>query len=298
VTLEPCCHQGKTPPCTKAIIAAGIRRVVAAQRDPFPDVNGGGLAELQAAGVAVEVGVCEQQARRLNAPYHKLLACGRPWTIAKWAMTLDGKIATRTGQSRWISCEASRAVAHALRGRVDAILVGSRTAAIDDPLLTARPVGPKRAVRVVVDSAASLAPDSQLVLTARETPVLVAVSDTAIKENIARLEKSGCDVLVCRGTTHSERLSALLDELGRLRMTNVLVEGGAQLLGACFDAGDVDEVHVFIAPKLAGGADARSPVAGQGVQLLTQVHRLDGMVVERTGDDLYVRGRLLKGPNE
>jgi diaminohydroxyphosphoribosylaminopyrimidine deaminase/5-amino-6-(5-phosphoribosylamino)uracil reductase len=294
VTLEPCCHHGKTPPCTKAVLAAAIRRVVAAQRDPFPAVDGGGLAELESAGVEVEVGVRDQEAARLNAPYLKLLRQGRPWVIAKWAMTLDGKIATRSWDSRWISCEESRAVAHALRGRVDAILIGSRTATIDDPLLTARPAGPRLAVRVVIDSLASLAPESQLVRTALEAPVLVAVSEAAEKGNLRRLEAAGCELFVAPGATHSERLLALLDELGRRRMTNILVEGGGRLLGACFDGNHVDEVHVFIAPKLAGGAESPSPVAGAGVQLVKNVQRLQDMVVEKTGDDLYVRGRVMK----
>ena len=141
VTLEPCCHQGKTPPCSKAIIEAGLARVVVAMCDPFPKVDGGGIRELTDAEISVRTGVCEKDARRLNAPYLKLLETGRPWCIAKWAMTLDGKTATETGSSRWISNEQSRAVVHDLRGRVDAILVGSETARIDDPLLTVRPPG-------------------------------------------------------------------------------------------------------------------------------------------------------------
>jgi diaminohydroxyphosphoribosylaminopyrimidine deaminase / 5-amino-6-(5-phosphoribosylamino)uracil reductase len=152
VTLEPCRHFGKIPPCTRALLAAGVRRVVAAMADPFPEVAGQGAAELTAAGVEVELGLLEPAARELNAPYLKLLATGRPWLVAKWAMTLDGKIATRTGDSRWISGEASRQVVHELRGRVDAVVVGSATAAADDPLLTARPPGPRTAVRTMVDS--------------------------------------------------------------------------------------------------------------------------------------------------
>ena len=139
VTLEPCCHYGKTPPCSEALVAAGLARVVVAQADPFPQVAGGGLAQLRAAGIAVEVGLLEAAARQLNAPYLKLVTQGRPWVIAKWAMTLDGRIATQTGSSQWISNAASRAMVHRLRGRVDAILVGRGTAAADDPLLTARP---------------------------------------------------------------------------------------------------------------------------------------------------------------
>ena len=166
VTLEPCCHHGKTPPCTRAILDAGVARVVAAMPDPFPQVAGGGLAELRAAGIEVQSGVLEEEARKLNAPYLKLLSTGRPWIIAKWAMTLDGKIATAAGDSRWISCLDSRSIVHQLRGRVDAIVVGRGTAAADDPLLTARPPGPRTAMRIVVDTRASLSPQSQLVRTA------------------------------------------------------------------------------------------------------------------------------------
>ena len=155
VTLEPCCHHGQTPPCSDAVIQAGIGRVVAAMRDPFPKVAGGGIQQLMSAGIDVEVGLHEQEARELNAPYLKLLATGRPWVIAKWAMTLDGKLATKTGDSKWISGEASRRVVHELRGRVDAIVVGRRTAALDDPLLTARlekGSPPRIATRIVLDS--------------------------------------------------------------------------------------------------------------------------------------------------
>jgi len=160
VTLEPCCHQGKTPPCTVAIIQAGIRRVVIAQRDPFPQVDGGGIEQLKQQGSKVEVGLLEEQAKELNAPYVKLIKTGRPWVIAKWAMTLDGKLATRTGDSRWISNQLSRAVVHQLRGRVDAIMVGRKTAQLDDPQLTARPTGVRIPTRIILDSQASLSLES------------------------------------------------------------------------------------------------------------------------------------------
>ena len=157
VTLEPCCHHGKTPPCTDAVLRSGVRRVVAAMGDPFPQVAGGGLKLLRDAGLDVAVGVCEAEARRLNAPYLKLLRTGKPWVIAKWAMTLDGKIATRTGDSKWISGEESRRRVHELRGRVDAVIVGRGTVEADDPLLTARPPGPRTATRVVLSASGRVA---------------------------------------------------------------------------------------------------------------------------------------------
>ncbi|HWA98537.1 MAG TPA: bifunctional diaminohydroxyphosphoribosylaminopyrimidine deaminase/5-amino-6-(5-phosphoribosylamino)uracil reductase RibD, partial [Pirellulales bacterium] len=224
VTLEPCCHTGKTPPCTRAIIAAGIGRVVAAMRDPFPAVSGGGFAELQHAGISVESGLHEAEARRLNAPYLKLVDRGRPWVIAKWAMSLDGKIATRTGSSRWISNATSRTVVHRLRGRMDAIIVGRGTAETDDPLLIARPAGPRVAVRIIIDSRAGLSLGSQLVRTLHEAPVLLVASESADSSRCDALRAAGCEVLQLAGDSNS-RLVALLDELGRRRMTNVLVEG-------------------------------------------------------------------------
>ena len=274
VTLEPCCHFGKTPPCTDAILAAGVRRVVAAMADPFPKVAGGGIALLRNAGVEVEVGVCEAVARRLNAPYLKLVGTGRPYVHAKWAMTLDGKIATRTGDSKWISNETSRRRVHELRGRMDAILVGSGTALADDPQLTARPPGPRVATRIVLDRRGRLSPDSHLVRTAREVPTIVVGQG-----NPAHVE-----------VIPSGSIVELLDELGRRRFTNVLVEGGGEVLGSFLDAGEIDEVHVFIAPILAGGEAARGPVLGGGVERMADALRLAAWEVETVEGDVYLRG--------
>ncbi|MCL4193951.1 MAG: bifunctional diaminohydroxyphosphoribosylaminopyrimidine deaminase/5-amino-6-(5-phosphoribosylamino)uracil reductase RibD [Thermoguttaceae bacterium] len=291
VTLEPCCHHGKTPPCSRAVVEAGLGRVVIAQRDPFPRVAGGGIAELEAAGVPVAVGLLEAEARRLNAPYLKLIETGRPWVIAKWAMTLDGKIATRTGSSQWISSEPSRAIVHGLRGRVDAILVGRGTVEADNPMLTARPAGPRTALRVVADSGAAISPGCRLVATAREVPVLVAVGPEADPARCRQLEHSGCEVLACRSGDHAGRLEELLDELGRRRLTNVLVEGGAQLLGSLLDGRAIDEVHVFIAPKLVGGQAAPGPIAGLGVAEIAQALQLETPEWRQSGPDLYLRAR-------
>ncbi len=292
VTLEPCCHQGKTPPCANAIVKAGVARVIVAQRDPFPQVDGGGIRILREAGIDVEVGVCAERARELNAPYLKLLTREMPWVIAKWAMTLDGKIATQTGDSRWISNEASRAVVHQIRGRVDAIIVGSGTARADDPLLTARPAGPRVATRIVLDSAASLSVDSQLVKTATNAPVLVVATGDAPHQHVRRLTDAGCEVLRCDGVTAAERLHRLLAELGRRHMTNVLVEGGATLLGTFRDAGAIDEAHVFIAAKIIGGANAPSPIGGTGSQMIADAQPLVDWTVSQLDGDVYARGRL------
>jgi len=292
VTLEPCCHQGKTPPCSQAIIQAAIRRVVIAQRDPFPEVAGRGIEQLTKAGIEVDLGLLEDEARRLNAPYLKLLKTGRPWVVAKWAMTLDGKIATRTGQSQWISGEASRRVVHALRGRVDAVIIGRGTVEKDDPLLTARPPGPRTALRIVLDTHARLSSGSQLVATANQTPVLVAAGAEASQTDRRRLAEAGCEVFVCDGDTQAARLGSLLDELGRRRLTNVLVEGGSGVLGSLLDAGQIDEVHVFVAPKLLGGREAPSPLAGAGLTDLASALALEEVQVDLLDGDTYIHGRL------
>jgi diaminohydroxyphosphoribosylaminopyrimidine deaminase/5-amino-6-(5-phosphoribosylamino)uracil reductase len=294
VSLEPCCHHGKTPPCTDAIIAAGIRRVAAAQVDPFPQVQGGGAAKLRAAGIEVDLGLFEDEARRINAPYLKLVATGRPWIIAKWAMTLDGKTASRTGASRWISSEASRDIVHRLRGRVDAIVVGRETARIDDPLLTARPPGPRTALRVVVDTRATLASQSRLVRTARDIPLMVAAGQHASAAECRRLEAAGCEVFLCRGDSHAVRLDALIAELGRRRLTNVLVEGGGRLVGTLLDAGQIDEVHAFVAPILLGGEAARSPIDGEGFADIAGASAMEQPEVRQVGGDIYITGRIAR----
>lgn len=298
VTLEPCCHQGKTPPCTQAIIAAGVKRVVAAVEDPFSEVAGRGFAELRSAGIECEVGSRCHDANWVLAAYRKLISAGRPWVIAKWAMTLDGKLATRTGNSQWISSEASRAVVHQLRGRVDAVVVGSGTARADNPLLTARPIDladmKRTATRVVVDSKASLSPASRLVQTAKDVPLIVAVGEEAPHKLREELAGKGADVLECVGTSHDQRIGSLLEELGRRRMTNVLVEGGSKLLGAMFDRKEIDEVHVFIAPKFAGGEGAPSPVGGVGIERMASALKLADIAIEELEGDVYVHGRIAK----
>jgi diaminohydroxyphosphoribosylaminopyrimidine deaminase / 5-amino-6-(5-phosphoribosylamino)uracil reductase len=284
VTLEPCCHHGKTPPCTDAVLKAGIARVVAAMADPFPKVAGGGLAILSGAGVEVSVGLCGADAVALNAPYLKLLRTGRPWVHAKWAMTLDGKIATRTGDSKWISGEESRRRVHELRGRMDAIVVGRGTVVADDPLVTARPAGPRAPARVVVSASGDLPERCRLRATAREVPVIVY---TANPPKLAGWARDGAEVVALSDSAPS--LDAVLADLGR-RFTNVLIEGGAGLLGSVLDAKAADEFHVFIAPKLAGGVAAPSPVGGAGAARMADALALDRVTFRQSGEDVYVHG--------
>jgi diaminohydroxyphosphoribosylaminopyrimidine deaminase / 5-amino-6-(5-phosphoribosylamino)uracil reductase len=238
--------------------------------------------------------VLAEVARELNAPYLKLQAQKQPWVIAKWAMSLDGKMATRTGDSQWISCAASRQIVHQMRGRVDAVVVGRQTALQDDPLLTARPRGPREAARIVLDSQAALPLTSKLVGTAHQTPVIVAAAEAAPPQQIEMLRDAGCEVIVCQGATRVERLTWLLNDLGGRRMTNILVEGGGQVLGSFLDAGLIDEIHVFIAPRLIGGSEACAPMSGIGHELVRQGTLLATPQVERIDSDLYVHGRLRK----
>lgn len=289
VTLEPCCHWGKTPPCTEAVLRSGVRRVIAALTDPFPQVAGGGLRLLRQAGLEVHVGLCEAEARRLNAPYLKLLGTGRPWVHAKWAMTLDGRIATRTGDSQWVSGEESRRRVHELRGRVDAVLVGRGTVVADDPLLTARPPGPRVAARVVVTASGDLPDRCRLRATAREVPVLVFTA-TGNEGKLAGWAADGAEVVTLPRSDAGLSLDAVLADLGRRRFTHVLVEGGAGLLGSLLDQAAADEFHVFVAPKLVGGDKALSPVAGAGVSEMSRALRLTDFTAEPSGDDIYLHG--------
>ncbi len=292
VTLEPCCHHGKTPPCTEAILAAGIARVVVAVGDPFPKVAGGGLSALRSAGVEVEVGCEADAAQELNAPYWKRLTVGRPFVIAKWAMTLDGKTAVASGDSRWISSEASRRRVHELRGRMDAIVVGIGTVDADDPMLTARPPGPRVPVRILLDGSARLPIDSALVRTVTEAPVVVAtVAGRAPADRCDRLARLGCEILTFPGDGPVP-IVPLLDELGRRGMTNLLVEGGGRVVGSFLDAGEVDAAEVFLAPIVEGGDHPRTAARGVGCLRMNEAPRLEDVAIDRIGDDVHLRGRL------
>lgn len=299
VTLEPCCHFGKTPPCSRAVIDAGIARVVVGTRDPFPKVAGGGIAELRAAGVEVVEGCLTAEADDLLAPFRMRVERGRPFVHAKWAMTLDGKIAARTGESRWISNETSRRIVHDLRGRMDAILVGIGTALADDPLLTVRPSGIRTPLRVVLDSQARLPLTSQLVATARDVPTRVYTAEDAPAAKHDALRQAGVDVVTIpsgesAGCGRSVSLEPVLKDLADRGVTNLLVEGGAAVFGAFLDAGCIDEVHAFIAPGVLGGCEAPSPVGGFGAATPVEMPRLLRPVVRELDGDVYIRGRITR----
>ncbi len=295
VSLEPCCHQGKTPPCTEALIAAGVGRVVAAMRDPNPLVAGRGLRRLKKAGISVAVGLLEREAAELNAPFIKLMHEKRPWVILKWAQSLDGKIATATGDSRWISDERMRAHAHRVRGGVDAIIVGWRTVARDDPLLTCRAGQPCRTPkRIILDAGLHTPATAQLIRTARETPTWIFCGPRAPRARVRKFQAAGCEVHpvpVGPGGT-GVSLGAVLDVLGAWSLTNVLVEGGGRVLGSFFDERLADEVHIYIAPKLIGGATAIGPLHGEGASdIAKSLHLNPHAVLKALGEGWFIQAR-------
>jgi diaminohydroxyphosphoribosylaminopyrimidine deaminase/5-amino-6-(5-phosphoribosylamino)uracil reductase len=295
VSLEPCAHEGRTPPCTDAIVEAGLKRVVVASDDPTAKASGRGLGILRDEGIRVDVadGDVASAARLLNQPFRKHARTGRPLVLLKYAMTLDGKVATRTGDSKWISSEASRARAHRWRADCDAVAVGIGTALTDDPLLTARVEAvPRQPRRVVFDAEARLPLDSQLVASAADVPVVLVCSRAASRTRVQALGSAGVEVITVSGENESARVAAALDELGAREIQSLLVEGGPHLAGAFVDAGEVDELRAFIAPVVAGGRQARPAVEGEGVGLIAEAARAVHTEVERIEDDVLVTARL------
>ena len=295
VSLEPCCHHGSTPPCTDAILEAGISRVVVASDDPTEKAAGRGPGILRDEGVEVAVaeGELAARARLLNQPFRKHARTGVPWVLFKSAMTLDGKVATRTGDSKWISGDDSRRVAHRWRSECDAVACGIGTALADDPQLTARIEDVHRQPRrIVFDSEARLPLDSALLRSAPELPLTVVVSRAASRLRTDALEVAGADVVVATGENEPARVRSALTQLGADGITSLLLEGGPRLAGAFFDAGEVDELRLFVAPVVLGGSSARDPLEGEGVEQIAQATRALALDVERVGEDVLVRARL------
>lgn len=295
VTLEPCCHTGKTPPCTEALIEAGIARVVVGVLDPNPLVAGRGNEALRRAGIEVAVGVLEPSCRAVNEPFLHAMEQRRPLVIAKYAMTLDGKVATREGLSRWVTGEAVRRRVHEDRHRHAGVMVGIGTALADDPLLTCRLDGREvsQPARVVVDAAARLPLESQLVRTASEAPVIVAVAEGALLARRNALAERGCAVVAVparEGRVDPRILMELLWQ--RFSLDSLIVEGGPTLLGSLFDEGLVDRVQAYIAPKIFGGLEALGPVAGRGVGDPADAPVLSEVSLQMMGGDVLLEGRL------
>jgi diaminohydroxyphosphoribosylaminopyrimidine deaminase/5-amino-6-(5-phosphoribosylamino)uracil reductase len=289
VNLEPCCHFGRTPPCTRALIAAGIRRVVVAHIDPNPLVAGQGVAALRAAGLEVEVGVLEAEARDLNAAFLTWITTGRPYVILKMAMTLDGRTADREGYSRWVSSDTSRREVHRMRARADAVMVGAGTALRDDPLLLPVLVRPRRRpIRVVVDGAAALSLASRLATTTSQSPVLIAATDAADEAHVAALRGLGVEVVRLPATDGRVDPEALLAELGRRQVGCVLVEGGPTLAAGLLARGLVDRIVLFVAPRLLGDPAALSLVGDLGIRTLPAAQRWAVQSLRRCGPDVRI----------
>jgi len=305
VTLEPCNHHGKTPPCTQAILEAGVRRVVVAVRDPNPRVNGGGAEFLASQGVQVEVGLLEAEARRVNEAWFKWMATGLPWVMAKAACSLDGRMATATGESQWLTGEAARAFGHRLRHLSDAILVGVNTVIADDPQLTTRlPTKDRRPktedrfkdpIRIILDSRLRLPLTARLLNLDSPAPTWVACTEAAPAEKRRALEKKGAEVLVLPEESGRVALQPLLALLGQRQVQSLLVEGGAEVLGSFFDQKLVDQFFFFYAPKFLGGRRALSVLGGEGAARLQDASQARDLSVRRLGPDLLLSGYLSPG---
>lgn len=294
VSLEPCSHYGRTPPCVEQILQAGIRRVVAACEDPNPAVSGKGIAALRAAGLSVDVGVLAEEAERLNEAFFTHVRTGRPFVTLKVAASLDGKIATRTGESRWITGESARRRVHQLRNEMDAVLVGIGTVLRDDPLLTTRlGIADQRdPIRVVVDNLARLPLRAKAVNRASTAPTILAVSQMAPRTKLEALEREGVQVIVVESSPRRVSLERLIEALGKRGILSVMIEGGAEINASALREGVVDKVLVFLAPILIGGKSTPTAVGGDGIESLTQAVRLRDVRIERFDGDILVEGYI------
>jgi diaminohydroxyphosphoribosylaminopyrimidine deaminase/5-amino-6-(5-phosphoribosylamino)uracil reductase len=296
VNLEPCNHTGRTPPCTHKILSAGLRRVVIAMRDPNPQVAGGGAGFLEAQGVEITCGVCEEQAQRLNEVFIKYIRSGRPFVTAKCAATLDGRIATRTGDSKWVTGEEARACVHELRHAVDAIMVGVGTVAADDPLLTTRLKGrPSRdPIRIILDTQLRIAPTARVLNHCSEAETILVVGKKVPASARLRMPTKG--VRLIDGELREGRLDLdrLMDQLGRMGVTSILIEGGGRTLGSAFRSGIVDKVCFFYAPLLSGGDDGVPICSGAGAETMRDCIRLNHLRTRRFGDDVMIEGYAIR----
>ena len=294
VSLEPCSHYGKTPPCAKALVEAGVNNVYAAMLDPNPKVAGNGFKILQEAGIHVEYGFLEDEARKLNEVFLKWIMHKQPFVVMKAAMTLDGKIATVEGQSKWITNETSRAYGYKLRDIYDGILVGINTVIADDPALTARVEGGKNPIRIVVDSTLKI-PLTAKLLYDKQAPVIVATTKLASAEKVAQLQNLGVEVLII-DTDEVNRvdMTKLMQELGQKNICSILVEGGAEIHGSLIEHKLIDKVYFFIAPKLVGGQKAKTPVAGNGIGNLAEAITLQDVITKNLDGDILITGTVKK----
>ena len=299
VTLEPCCHHGLTPPCTDAIIEAGVGRVIVGTVDAHPNVHGQGIKQLRENDIEVVVGCLQNECQELVRGFASRIQRGRPRSIAKYAMTLDGKIATRTGHSRWISGEAAREIAHILRDRIDAIMVGSNTVAIDNPRLTTRLPdeltgysGPHHPLRVLIDGGLRIAPDADILARGMGQSPLIYCTEDAPRAHERELLKTGATIQRVASRNGHVDLGIVFDDLGERGINELLVEGGGGLIGALLDAGLVDEVLAFVAPVIVGG-DGPPPVAGHGVATMPEAWQLENQRLRQLGNELMLNGHVV-----
>ena len=291
VTLEPCCHHGKTPPCTEALIEKGIARVVVGMTDPNPLVAGKGVELLRNAGIEVLTGIEEEVIRKQNRIFIKYITTGMPWVVMKTAMTLDGKIATHTGDSCWVTGEKARMQVQEMRARYIGIMVGAGTAEIDNPMLTCRLERKVRQpIRIVVDSKARLILDSHLVETAKQYRTIVAHTQMADNTKLKQLISKGVELISCSETEGRINVDDLLKKLGKRGIDAILLEGGGELNETFIRKGFIDEVYAFIAPKIIGGCEAKTPVEGQGFSAMKDAVSLGDITMDKVGEDILIHG--------
>ncbi|HXX81061.1 MAG TPA: bifunctional diaminohydroxyphosphoribosylaminopyrimidine deaminase/5-amino-6-(5-phosphoribosylamino)uracil reductase RibD [Thermodesulfovibrionales bacterium] len=291
VSLEPCCHTDKrTPPCTRAIIDSGIKRVVMAMRDPNPKVSGKGMKELERAGIEVVTGILEEKARQVNESYIKYISTGKPFVILKVAMTLDGKIATAAGQSKWITGEKSRMVVHRLRSSVDAVMTAIGTVKADDPQLTARIRNGRSPIRILIDPSLEVSPEAKILRVPQDTIIVSKnTKNPALLAKIHNLCNIGSYIILYQDKLE---LNWLMQRLGERGISSILIEGGSSLNAHALEEGIVDKVMFFIAPKIMGGIDSYPAVGGNTLRRLAESYRLKNTTVRRVGEDVLVEGYL------
>lgn len=296
INLEPCSHFGKTPPCSDALIAAGIRRAFIGMQDPNALVSGSGIKKLAAAGIAVETGILERECRQLNEVFIKHIISKIPFVYLKLAASLDGKIATASGDSKWITGMASRALVHCLRSRVDAVMVGIGTVLSDDPQLTARlyPGAKKNPLRVIVDSTLRTPLRSRLLATARDVPTIIATIANSSKSRAAAVTQSGAELLTMPARNGRVNLKLLMKKLGQRGISSVLIEGGSELSAAALQDGIVDKVLFFYAPKIIGGMNAYPMIGGAGSEKISRAIPLKDIRYRKVGNDILVEGYISK----
>lgn len=297
VTLEPCSHYGNTPPCVDRIIESKISKVVIGSLDPNPLVSGNGVKKLRENNIEVVTGVLEDKCKRLNEVFMKFIIKKRPFVIMKCAMSIDGKISTKDGESKWISCEESRLEVHKLRGLVKGIMVGVDTVVKDDPLLTCRIAGYSSPTRIVVDSKLRI-PIHSKVIKDTTTKTIIATTSKANRDKLKEIEAMGVRILICKEQDSRVDINDLMEKIGELSIDSVLLEGGATLNYSALESNIVDKIHMYIAPKIIGGNESKTPVGGIGIDILSDAYKLINLNTKTIGNDIFIEGYIDKEDEE